>query len=745
MSTNDTRNLNYEYFKRNIRYFQENKPELKIKAEYFGSSAMFPFIKHNSSPRGIMFESQKAQAVSLHKPRPNIIQGGMDQELGKYVVGKKIEDTSEVIIVIDRTVFGKDTIPERLVIFRDLNTGIIDCLDIPLYNKHSTYFGFKYEIDEKIDNYSKGDILPKDHFVAKPKTLADDGSYSLGRDVNVCLMPIDDNDEDGFVISKSMQKDFEFSLFETRTIEVSEDEFLIDLNSEPNTPYKGFPEIGDIIRADGIVFGTRKYTPHTGPVLLSKNDLKEYNPIFDNMVYGRSNATGKVIDVKVLSNKKRRREPPTGTTERLDVYRDSLVNYYKQIIHTFETLNKENNILYGKDLVVGEYLNTILVEAYDIVESTKPNSKIKKMYKLSQLGIYRIEVVIEYMLDLENYTGIKFSDMSANKGVSVSVRDDEDMPTDGIRRADMIMDIKSTTSRLNVGRLYEHYIKGAMLTVDKYVFDMYNKYNVKDINSLNNEQIRELFKIPFEFVMYLENSLTKSYIDVVNNNDIELMRDVVNNILIDCFRIHIKADSEKEFYTIVEDLSKSKFKPLKTNLTHNLYGSRKVTKNKFMIAPMYIILLSKIASDVLTTSSAPVNHSGLPVTVSKNKKNSLPNKNSPVRTLGETEVRIINAYGGMELVAELKDLNASISSHAKVYAEILRAKSPTNIDKILDRKKHKYGSERGLSILNTLFASTGFKIEYVKEYGRYVQASDLEEAKTLLLDMDLVSDIGEID
>ena len=739
------RNENYEHFKRNIKYFQEEDPSLKIKAEHFGNSAMFPFIKHSSSPRGIMSESQKSQAVSLHKPMPNIIQGGMDQEMGKFVIGKKIEDTSEIIIVIDRKVFGKDVIPERLVIFRDLTTGIVDCLDVPLYNKLSTYFGFKYEIDEEIDNYSKGDILPKDHFIAKPRTLEEDGSYSLGRDVNVCLMPLDDNDEDGFIISESMSKDFEFSMFETRTIEVSEDEFLIDLNQEKDSPYKGIPELGDVIREDGVIFGTRNYDPISGPALLSKNDLKEYNPLFDNIVYGRANATGTVIDVKVYSNRKRRREPPTGTTERLDVYKESLVNYYKQIINTFESLNKENNILYGKDLVVGDYFNTILREAYGIVESSKPNSKIKKMYKLSKLGLYRIEVVIEYKLNLTNYTGIKYSDLSANKGVSVSVRKDEDMPFDGIRRADLIMDIKSTTSRLNVGRLYEHYIKGAMVTVDRYVHNLYNTYNLDNVEDLTDAQVKELFKIPYDFVMYLENALTDSYKEVVKTNDIEMMRDVVYNIINDRFRIYINAGSEKDFYTMVEELSKSKFKPLKTKLTHSLYGKKVITKNDFMIAPMYIILLSKIASDVLTTSSAPVNHFGVPVTISKNKKYSLPFKNTPVRTQGETEVRIIAAYGGTEMVAELKDLNASINSHAIAYSNILKADKPTNIDKLINRKKVPYGGDRALAILNTLFHSIGFKISYVKETGRYVEASDLEDSDSVLLDMDGIADIGEID
>ena len=738
------RDDNYNHFIKNKSNFIETDVSLKITDKTFSSAGLNPFIRHNSSPRGIMASMQIAQAVSLTDGKPNMIQSGVDYELGKFAVTREIEQNSEVIAVIHRQLRYDDvsTRMESLLIYRNLETGELDCIDLPKYSKLHPHFGHELVNTDKIDTYVKGDIIQANTILSKPKTLKDDGSYSLGRDVNMLLMSLTENDEDGYVISESLAKDFKFKLFETRVIEVDEDEFLLDLNEDINGEYKPFMGIGETVRPDGIIFGKRKYTPEYGPAILSRKELKQFNPIFDEIVYGRSGYVGKVIDVKVYTNNKRKRKLPIGTDDMLKEYSEALINFYKQIINIYDSVNKEHYNTLGTNIPVGNNLSTLLVEAYGIVESASPNSKLKKIHKLKQLSLYRIEVEIEYTIDKLTY-GYKLSDLSGNKGVVVSVVPDEDMPVDKMgNRADIIGDIKSTPSRLNVGRLYEQYIKGSMLTVTRLVKDKLKELNYKTIDEVTDIDVKELFKIPMEFIEIFDNVLYKLYQDAYNSNDIYSMKDVLSNILNDNFMIYISPASEKEFYTIIEELKRSKFKPFKDTLTFNYRGKKVTTKEAITIAPMYVVLLSKIADDILTTASAYVNHSGFPVVVSKRSKHSLPFTNSPTRTIGETEARIIAAFGGVELLAELRDINSSIESHKEVYKNILLADKPTNIDRVIDRDKIPYGNDRGSIILDTLYKSVGMELKYVEDSSDFVDTDRVEE--DILLSIDDMEDVEEI-
>ena len=740
---------NYNHFLSNIEHFTEQDDALKITTKHFGISAMNSFIRHNSSPRGIMSSSMAAQSISIHKPKPNMIQSGLDTELGKYVVGRKLENNSEVIAVIKRynAMYPEELIPEYVLVYKDLETGIIDCLEIPRYSKLHTYFGVKHNIDDRIDIMSRGEVISADTFISKPPALEDDGSYSLGRDVNVALMPLDQNDEDGFIISDKMANDFSFSIFETRSIEINEDEFLIDLNSDPEGDYKGMYSIGDTIREDGVVFGVRKYNPDTAGITLSKKALKEFNPTFDNIVYGRPGYVGKVIDLKVYKSDKRRRTLPTGTSDILDVHADGLVNYYKQIINIYDSLNAEHKRFNGSELVVGNIFNTLLVEAYGIVESSKPKNKIKKMYKLTPLSLYRVEIEIEYTTDIKTSLGLKYSDNSANKGVAVEVRKEEDMPIDSMgNRVDLIMDIMSTPSRLNVGRLYEQYIKGSLLTVNRLIRAKIKELGFIDPRNLSNNHVKDIFSILVEFTDILDNVLSIAYHNAYRNNDYDDMRDVIVKAFDNGFMIYLEAGNEKEFYKIIEEIKVSRFRPHIGKLTHNLTGKEVTTEYDIMVAPMYILSLSKIADDLLCTASASVNHYGLPVVVSKSEKYSMPHKNSPLRLLGESELRVMASYGGIKLTAELKDINASLKSHALVYGNILKSIDPVNMEKAIDRRSHPYGTDRALTIFNTLCNTAGFEIAYVKDNERFVDTSHADDIiDNTVINLDVSEEIVDLD
>jgi hypothetical protein len=126
-------------------------------------------------------------------------------------------------------------------------------------------------------------------------------------------------------------------------------------------------------------------------------------------------------------------------------------------------------------------------------------------------------------------------------------------------------------------------------------------------------------------------------------------------------------------------------------------------------------MLAKIADTWLSTSSAKVNHFGLPTSISKAEKYRLPWRNSGTKILSETETRLYAAYADIELLAELKDMGTSIIAHENAYMNILDAFQPTNIDRVVDRVKIPYGIDKARETVDALMNAAGVKMSYKKD------------------------------
>lgn len=295
------------------------------------------------------------------------------------------------------------------------------------------------------------------------------------------------------------------------------------------------------------------------------------------------------------------------------------------------------------------------------------------------------------------------------------------MPVDSDgNRADIIMDPGSTISRLNIGRLYERHISASSRKAKKYVMD-----NIGDALTTNNEAVMlDVFKkYVLDYVAMLNNEQYRTYNDAYLNKDIESIKEVLQEIVDEELYVYSNIEDELKLFELVLIIEQSIFRPPYGPVTYKKNGITHNTKNNVMVAPMYILLLNKLADSLLTTSSAKVNHWGLPIGVSKADKNRFPHKNSPLRSIGETESRIYASYGGRKFLAELLDRGASTDTHSLIYRNILGAKKPTDIKELVNRKEHPYGSHKALEVINTLFQSVGLKIKYSKDKDRFVKPS----------------------
>ena len=703
-----------EYLDKVKDAFKEQDPDLKLNSKFFSAAALNPFMDHTSSPRGIMFSSHMSQPVVIEDPDVNMVQSGLETDFGEHSISKYVDEPSEVVGVAKRyNVLGKENINvETTVIYRNLTTGMLDALEIPSYNKLHPYFGFKFN-REKLSEVSIGDTITSDDKLAVPPSNISDTDYGFGKDLNMVQMTHPLVDEDGFVISESCAKKFKFRVYDTRIIEVGENSYLLNLYGDKDE-YKSLPDIGEKISDTGAIAATRKYDESFSPMLMGVEDVRTFNPIFDNAVYGRR-PTSRVVDIKVYKNNRKRKTLPTHTEQFCEMYHNRLVDYYQQIINIYDSVNQANKRAFGKELEVGNTLYTLLIEAYGIVESSKDGSRLRKKYRKDNVDRYRIEITTETVFN-QLEVGHKITDCHGGKGTIVSILPDALMPRDknGVV-ADILADPKSTISRLNIGRLYEMYTKAALLKVTRLIKEYIGKID-KDLNiqNITDEELKGAFAILVDFVSIIGNEYSAALKETLDSNNIDDMESVISEVLETGVRIYLPLDNDKRKYEIVNDIVKSKYAPDEDKLYMD-GTEREETVDNILVTPIYMFMLSKIADSTLATSSSKVNHFGLPVVANKNDKYSLPHKNSPGRFLGETETRILTAYTDPKFAAEFRDRNASIETHKEVYHNILTADKPTNIETLVDREKIKYGGDRGLEILRSLWNSVGFDLEYVKD------------------------------
>lgn len=272
--------------------------------------------------------------------------------------------------------------------------------------------------------------------------------------------------------------------------------------------------------------------------------------------------------------------------------------------------------------------------------------------------------------------------------------------------ADIIMDPASLVSRMNIGRLYEQYFN-AMSRKCQAVM----RSKVKNINNPTDKEVNECFDILLGLLEIIGTEQFVEYSKV--KNDKVKKREIVSECLLKEVFILYRVSSEKQPWQIVLDTKNTIYYPAITPVYMKKDDGKIIEfKNKIRIAPVYEILLNKTGTNYLAVSTAKVNHYGILISNSSGAKNINPWSDNAVKSVGETESRLFNAYGNRRLLAELKDRNCSIETHKHIYSNILESDVPTNIDHVVDRNIVPYGDDSSLQLINNLFNAFGLKIDY---------------------------------
>lgn len=404
----------------------QTDPELAVREELVSYHSINPFIRENSSARGYMMSQHMSQCLAILGGDEKIVQSGLEKQFGENTFSVKTDKEVRVHKIIPR--YGglddnsvKDVV-ETTYIVEDIETGEFDVILVPRYHKLHQYFGFGYKHNKEVmDNIKPDVIIPKDTILADSPQVSKNSGYKFGVNANVCLLNIPETAEDGIIISQRLANKMAFMLFETRVVEFGEKTFPLNLYGDAEN-YKAFPEIGELINSDSVVMALRevntvldnktklpkKSESLVAPALMSINDVREFNPIFDKAYYcrapggivnidGKEYKSGEVVDIKVYTNPKYKKEIYSGVANNVEKYAIGLKQYYLKVLEAYDYIKDLNYKRYGnKEVNLSERLHKLIVDAISVGNPT--NHKIKYTSKNEELDLYRIEFTIAYVV-----------------------------------------------------------------------------------------------------------------------------------------------------------------------------------------------------------------------------------------------------------------------------------------------------------------------------------------------------------
>jgi DNA-directed RNA polymerase beta subunit len=706
----------------------------ELHMELLNILSLNPWDGNDSAVRKQMFASHLGQMLTFKGATERYCQTGAEREFAKYTFSTRVPADCQVIRIIDRyrVTPGEDSVirsrqdnPHTLIIYEDVNTGEIGCINIQTHTSYHSHFGFRNAVRPSLSHIRPGDYLAAGTILTDSPSVTETGGYKYGRECNVAFMTMPSTSEDGHLICSDVLKEFTFNRFENRVVEFGHRYF--PLNTYGDTTYfQGFPNIGDFVRPDGLLMALRSYDrdPQSydrelAIVEQGVHDLMEVDHVFDRLIYAGAGG-GRVIDIRVHHDRQASVFPtPRGMQQQASRYDDALHEFYSDIVGEYKRLERERGAEY---LRLTPEFRRLVREALDA--TMQPKERVFKLYRNAPIDDWRIEFVIEY--EVTPTIGFKITDTHGGKGVICKIVPPEAMPVDQEgNRADIVFAPNSIVSRENPGRAYELFINAYSRDVVKQICRWFGLApreqntlaKIRTIEKENPGLFRRATHHLLDYYKIVVPNMAKWFQRNPNQpREQQYQKSMAEHlaqvIAAGMLTLHYPPDNPRPSADIVRLLRKnyrSTYGPV-SYIGHK--GERRVTKAPVRIGSMYIILLEKTADDWTAVSSGKTQHFGVLSPVTNVDKYALPWRPQSIRAFGEAEMRLVAAYCGQRAVAEIVDRNNSRETHREILDAILRAQKPSDIECAVDRSRVPYGNNRPLQLVKHLLACMGMEFEY---------------------------------
>jgi hypothetical protein len=679
---------------------QENRPN-ELRPELLHTAGLNPFQREDSSARVNMFSSSHiSQALVVEGATPRRTLTGVERKFGRTTFKIKMPCNGTILKIFrkypESVGFNSfQSNPETILIYEDAATQEIGMIRLPKHHSLHQHFGFKYRYTQTTQRIYQGATIRAGTVLADSPSVTPDGDYCYGVNANVALMSIPNVIEDGVVVSESFAKKLRSKGYETTVESWGKDWYPLNLYGD-DQHYKPFPDIGDVVREDGLLLVLRKYDDLLAPVEMTRKALREPDYIYDKKVYVTPGA--RVVDISVKHDSRLNPPPtPTGMEEQTERYYHAHQKMYKEVIDFYYGLKRERPQGFR---LTREFHNFIVEAMIDTGDTSKDRSM--RMYRRIPLDDWRVEITLEY--DIQPTVTYKLTATHGNKGVIVNVWPDERMPVDAEgNRADVIMEGWSIIKRMNPGMCSEMLITAAGRTVSNKVVQWAASGQEQSVTEAYNYLMGFYGKVSPKMHAYMSSP---SYKGTAQTHVADVVRDGVY--------LYLPTDNPIDPMSITRNIiaDPNICPPIGPVSYVGDSGRRVTTKENVLIGQAYILLLEKIGNDWSAVASAKLQHHGLPARLTNRDKHGAPGREHPVRFLGEDEARLTAATTGPDIPVELIEMSNNPALHKHMQANILRAEKPTAIENIVDRDVIPKGGSRPLVYIKHMMGAAGIEFAY---------------------------------
>jgi len=403
----------------------ENENQLKAQLLGIGSN-LNSFTGHDSASREQMWCSHIGQSLVIEGSTPRRIQTGAERELGKFTFDIKMPVDAKIIKLVQKypKTAGAGSIrnnPVTAVIYEDINTNEIGVLMLTEYHTLHTVFGFKYKYNGNLNRLNSNDPIPAGTIIASSPSIKPGGQYAYGIEANVAYMSIPQVIEDGFVVRRGFLKEMKVTGIDNRVVSWGKEYYPLNLYGDENN-YQPFPNIGERVRSDGLIFALRKYDVSTGITDMTTKALMEVDYVYDQLTYAEVGAL--VTDVTANHDffTLPKNSAPVGMNAQVNRYANLQGEYYKTILKEYYKLKRVR----GDALQLTPQLHQLIVDAL----ADDPDSvsyRVTRMYRRTPLDDWRVD--IQFSRQVEPTIGYKPTDGHGSKGVFRNLKEQSNEET----------------------------------------------------------------------------------------------------------------------------------------------------------------------------------------------------------------------------------------------------------------------------------------------------------------------------
>lgn len=662
---------------------------------------------NDSSARLVMFAGHLGQVMVIEKPdvRQNI--SGSEREYGKYVFNVAMPEESLVEAIIDKYMpeVGGPPIenPLRTVFYRGAD-GQVGIVDIPLHHSRHQSYGFKFRKTKNFGRIEPGMLFPVKTVVAQSPNVDESGNYAYGTEANVAFLSVPQIIEDGFVASEEFLERNAFQAVKTNSVSWGSKYVALNLYGDENN-YKPFPDIGERVKDHGVLMALRRIDENMALVELTPKALMKIDYVFDRRIYAVAGAV--VTDIEVWHDEQNRNQRSLAGTEVQPMrYFNRLSRYYNRVVEVYNSLQSKAK-KFGEELVLTPAAHELVVRAL----SRTCKERVNRTYRNAPLDDFKVD--ISYTYRVVPTIGNKFTGQHGDKGVIVDVRPASEMPVDKWgRRADLILDGDSTVKRMNPGRFYEQYVNVA------------SHHTLLKLREMlpNGEgtpaQVKEAWDYLYGYYSTASSAM-KQRVDefcemmVAKGRLRDWIADHLKTVINNKIHLYIPISLPEIGAQQIRNIRDSVYAPpIGTLKYRGKSGLWRETKRPAYIGNMYIILLEKTGEDWSAVASPKTQHFGIAAKLTRADKLSTPGHKQPVRFLGEDEVRLVGAFCGGSVVAELLDQSNSPHKQRHIARKLVSVEVPSAIPNVAPAHEVPQGLNRAVKFVDHQLICSGAQTVY---------------------------------